>query len=696
VLDLYQSFTTLTNTIVADQKAGGDITGPVNPGSSNNLVGSGAGMTGISNGSQGNQVGTAQAPFDPLLAPLGDYGGPTQTFPLLPGSPAIGKGGAVAALSSSGVPNASSTSIPVPNGLVFAASSLPTLTSGSYFTIQVDSEQMAVVGLTLNARNNSATLDVVRGANGTAAATHSGGAAVFLASDQRGYTRGSTVAADIGAFHSQGFTLNTVAGSTPQSTTAGSPFANPLAVSVTANNVGQFVNPVDGGVISFAAPAGSASATLSGPTATIRATHAGDVASVMATGDSTSGAYLVIASASGAGPAAFALTNGAPPGLKVTTKRDVVNRVDGLTSLRAAIAYANSHPGPDTIIFDPAFFGTKHRTIRLVGGPLVLTDPATTTIVGPGARLLTISGGRRSRVFDIRGGSLALDGMTITGGRADRGGGIYNDRGTLALDDVVLRGNRARVGGGLYNNGAATLTDVVIRGNTARAGSGLFSARAATLTWRGLTRALTSRIVSDDFNGTGGVPKHWERFTGSSGAVVEKPHNLTFTDSAGNSVGIASTAKTVPFNPVGVTTTNVARIKSVNSNGIAFFGLIGLNAQDSQAGYLAAGIDAHGNVFIASSIAPTPELTPQLIGVAKGYSGKSITLTLTINSMGVEVQGGGFKSGLIPFTNLSNFAMAAAFPDGSARPALGVASQPGQQGGATSFRSIRVSTAPGG
>jgi hypothetical protein len=371
--------------------------------------------------------------------------------------------------------------------------------------------------------------------------------------------------------------------------------------------------------------------------------------------------------------------------------------ITDLAGLRAAIAYADSHPGPDTITFDPAGSGIKPKTIRLIGGPLVLTNPAGTTIVGPGANRLTLSGGGKSRVFDIEGGSLALEGLTITGGRADRGGGILNDGGTLALDHVVLRGNRARVGSGLYNNGTTTLTDVTIRGNSAQVGSGLFSTRYATLTRRGLTRpAFTGQILSDDFNGTGGVPKNWKRFAGPAGAVVEKPHNLTVTDSAGNSAGIASTAKTVPFSPVGVTTTNVAKIKAVNSNGIAFFGLIGLNAQDSPAGYLAAGIDAHGNVFIVSSIAPTPELTPKLIGVAKGYCGKSITLTFTINSMGVEVDGGGFKSGLIPFKDLSNFSLAAAFPDGNARPALGAASQPDQKGGAASFGSIRVIIAAAG
>jgi hypothetical protein len=208
-----------------------------------------------------------------------------------------------------------------------------------------------------------------------------------------------------------------------------------------------------------------------------------------------------------------------------------VDEFDGLTSLREAVAYANRHPGPDTITFDPAVFGKAPRTIKLIGGPLVLTDTATTTIIGPGSRLLTFQGDGGSRVFDIRGGSVAISGLTIRGGTARVGGGLVND-GTAALTDVVIRGNRAlvgglanfgtmsltrvvirgnralvggglyndgkatltdvfirgnkaRLGGGLYNDGKATLTDVFIRGNKARLGSGLFNTRRAILTWRG-------------------------------------------------------------------------------------------------------------------------------------------------------------------------------------------------------------------
>ena len=183
-----------------------------------------------------------------------------------------------------------------------------------------------------------------------------------------------------------------------------------------------------------------------------------------ATANDVAGRYTVTATAAGAGSAAFDLTNTRSLGLEATApstptptssthppsgsapsqrRADIV--VVGLTSLREAIAYANSHPGPDTIIFDPAVFGRRHRTIKLIGGPLILTDPATTTIIGPGARSLTIRGGGRGPVFEVRGGSLALSGLTIRGGHARhaRGGGLRNDRGTVSLAHVAIRGNSA-------------------------------------------------------------------------------------------------------------------------------------------------------------------------------------------------------------------------------------------------------------
>src|SRR5262249_39003811 len=142
---------------------------------------------------------------DPLLSTLGDFGGPTPTLALLPGSPALGGGTA------SGAP----------------------------------------------------------------------------ATDQRGQSRNGHV--DIGAFQSQGFTLNQVAGGPPQPTVAGLAFPTPLPAPGTADTPAE---PVDGGVVTFAAPLTGASAALSSATGVI----ANGQASVSATAGAISGSYSVTAS----------------------------------------------------------------------------------------------------------------------------------------------------------------------------------------------------------------------------------------------------------------------------------------------------------------------------------------------------------------------------------------------------------------
>ena len=67
---------TLVNTIVAGNSAsnGPDISGYV-AGGSNNLIGIGDGMTGLTNGVNGNQVGTSGSPIDPDLGTLQNNGG---------------------------------------------------------------------------------------------------------------------------------------------------------------------------------------------------------------------------------------------------------------------------------------------------------------------------------------------------------------------------------------------------------------------------------------------------------------------------------------------------------------------------------------------------------------------------------------------------------------------------------------------
>jgi hypothetical protein len=159
----------------------------------------------------------------------------------------------------------------------------------------------------------------------------------------------------------------------------------------------------------------------------------------------------------------------------------VTNTADsGLGSLRQAVLNANATTTADTIIFTSLF--NTPQTITLNGGQLTLTDPATTTVSGPGANLLSISGNDTSRVFQINGeASAALSGLTITGGMtAGRGAGLSND-GTVTLTDSTISGNSAEVGGGVRTYGTTTLNNCTISGNSAsNLGGGLFQAAGTT------------------------------------------------------------------------------------------------------------------------------------------------------------------------------------------------------------------------
>lgn len=82
----------LANSIVAENRIGDIWGGGGNIGADHNLVGNGA-LSGIANGVNGNIVGglNGQPAINPMLGPLANNGGPTETMALLVGSPAIGQ-----------------------------------------------------------------------------------------------------------------------------------------------------------------------------------------------------------------------------------------------------------------------------------------------------------------------------------------------------------------------------------------------------------------------------------------------------------------------------------------------------------------------------------------------------------------------------------------------------------------------------
>jgi parallel beta-helix repeat protein len=174
----------------------------------------------------------------------------------------------------------------------------------------------------------------------------------------------------------------------------------------------------------------------------------------------------------------------------------VLNTLDdgSAGSLRWAVAQANANAGDDTINFGDGsasggtnfLDGTAH-TIALTGTQLELTDTTReTTITGPVANLLSISGGGLSRVLQVDGlVTASISGVTITNGDAGNGygGGLFN-LGTTTLNNCTVSSNSAGYGGGVYGSAASTttLTDCTVSGNSAVYAGGLESLGTLKLT----------------------------------------------------------------------------------------------------------------------------------------------------------------------------------------------------------------------
>ncbi len=173
-----------------------------------------------------------------------------------------------------------------------------------------------------------------------------------------------------------------------------------------------------------------------------------------------------------------------PGPLVVNTAVDGTGSALGQLSVRQAVNLANVLPGGETITFNRSAFA-GHSVIDLTAGQLELSNvTGAVNIIGPGARMLAISGNGASRVFQVdQGASASLIGLTITGGvTTGDGGGLLND-GTLSLAGVAVVGNSAANGGGVDNMGTALIVGSAIDENSASAdGGGIFNTGKLTVT----------------------------------------------------------------------------------------------------------------------------------------------------------------------------------------------------------------------
>ena len=198
-----------------------------------------------------------------------------------------------------------------------------------------------------------------------------------VTADQRSYPIVDPTAPDIGAFQSQGFTLIVLSGDTPQSAAINAAFRNTLSVEVTAKNQ---LEPVSGGVISFAAPPSiGASAALSRHTAEI---NNYGVASVTATANSTAGSYTITAAISGTAQVAdFQLANLQVVSKVVLMPLAVLNNRKKVISLGLEaeiepLASGAGEPG-GTVTFELL---KKHKKPNVLGTAMLSGGTATLTV----------------------------------------------------------------------------------------------------------------------------------------------------------------------------------------------------------------------------------------------------------------------------------------------------------------------------
>jgi fibronectin-binding autotransporter adhesin len=134
-----------------------------------------------------------------------------------------------------------------------------------------------------------------------------------------------------------------------------------------------------------------------------------------------------------------------------------------------------ANPLPDSLVFNTAGVFASPQTITLTHGPLVIPTTEAVAIVRTGGGMVTISGGGLSQVIEVpTGATLTVEGVTITDGVGNVGGGIESD-GTLSLINTSLEGNSAGTGGGLSSTGKLSISGGTISDNSAANGGGVES-----------------------------------------------------------------------------------------------------------------------------------------------------------------------------------------------------------------------------
>ena len=529
----------LNNTIVALNGVGSivenDVSGALDPGGAYNLIGDGAGMSGLS-GANHNLIGTDQNPADAKLAPLGNYGGPTQTMAPLPGSPAIDAGSNVLALGPDGKPlltdqrglprfiDATHTGTPtVDIGALevgsFPASPYVVMTTGNSYDPEFDPPHLSLPTAVLLADflGGTETISFAAGLSGTIAGnfeladttgkvTIQGPGASVLSIG--GLQIDAKVSAEIDGLGTESLsnggtlTLNNVTASGAVSNSGTMVLADSAtAAGISNNGMMTLVNDTvadaftNGGTADLSevkvhgSITNSNTSTLSMDQCTVDSTisSAGTLSlkGCTVTGQVANGGVATIASSSISNSGGSVIDNAGMLMLTASTVTgngsDAVDNggtatlTDCMVSGSHGVGVANA-TGGSLMISGGAVTG---NTGGGVSGSATIGNCQITSNGGAGVSSAalaltncTISGNKGDGI-DVMG-NLRADGCTI---QNNTGRGVNDAAGSsVTLDDCTIVGNQSpTAGGGIYNPTGATLTLInsTISNNTATAGGGL-------------------------------------------------------------------------------------------------------------------------------------------------------------------------------------------------------------------------------
>jgi hypothetical protein len=446
----------LTNTIVADNK-GGDIGGSAYVVGSYNLIGTG-GSGGLINGVNGNIVLTSLTGLG--LAPLGSYGGPTQTMALLPGSAAIGAGV---------IADYPGTTIQVTTDQRGEPLDSPNPDIGAYQTQNPALIPLAFSGI----RDQSITF-------GTSSVTISG----TLAAGSQAPV-GETVTVTFGGVEQSAAIGTGGAFSTTFDTTDLAVAATPYTITYSYTSDGTFASASATSAITVN-PVGPTIFTVNSlGDAGIGSEDAGDLRYCINQANSDDQAIQIVFD-----PTVFST----PQTITLLGTQLWLEDTGGTQTITGPAAGVTISSGRNGSVFQVESGVTASISgLTLSGGSVgdtgggLVNDGTVTladcTISDFGTGLVNV-------------GTASLTECTINGNTVD--GGVLNSA-NLTLTDCTVSGNSSgSFGGGVFNSGTANLTDSVISGNSSGStGGGVFNGSTATLT-------LTACTISGNTGVSGG------------------------------------------------------------------------------------------------------------------------------------------------------------------------------------------------